>query len=539
MRILVVDDNAQNRYLLEVLLKSRGHDVVQAVDGADALAKLAQERMELVISDILMPHMDGYRLCRECRQRPEFKDVPFIFITAAYTDERDEQFAMSLGADGFLRRPIAPDDLMAAVDRVMAQRRKAAAAPRGAPPEELRYLAGYSERVQRQLEQKVSELEREIAGRRRVERALRTLSECNQALVRAGNEADLLREMCRNIVEVGGYRFAWVGFAEHDANKTVRPVARFGSEDGYPDRAHITWADEDRGRDPAATAIREGTPQVSQDIANNPRLRPWRDEALKRGFASSVALPLAHEAGVLGALMIYSAQADAFNADEIALLTELANDMAYGIAALRTRAERSRYLEQIKRNLQETVAAIAALVETRDPYTAGHEKRVAALATAVGRELGLPGEQIDALHVAGSILDVGKIGVPAEILTRPGTLLDIEYDLVKVHPQTGHDILRGIDFPWPVATMVQQHHERLDGSGYPLGLKGDEILPEAKILAVADVVESIASHRPHRAALGIDAALDEIRTHRGTLYDPRSVDACLRLFREKGFAFPA
>lgn len=140
--------------------------------------------------------------------------------------------------------------------------------------------------------------------------------------------------------------------------------------------------------------------------------------------------------------------------------------------------------------------------------------------------------------MAGSIHDVGKVGIPTEILTKPGKLGPVEAALVKVHVQAGHDILRGIDFPWPIAETVLQHHERLDGSGYPNGLKGDAILMEAKVLAVADVVESIASYRPYRPAMGVEAALKEIIEHRGTLYDPSAVDACVTLFREKGFTLP-
>lgn len=547
MRILVVDDNAENRYLLEVVFRAHGHEVVSAANGLEALEKLEQEdHIELIVSDILMPKMDGYRLCRACRQQASLKNIPFVFITAAYTDEKDERFALTLGADRFVRRPIEPDALMAIIDGVIAEYRTAGARPPAVPAkEETRYLAEYGERVQSQLEQKVRELESEIAKRQRVERALRTLSACNEALVRATDESQLLQEMCRLIVEVGGFRLAWVGFAEHDAAKSVRPVAQCGDESGYLQTAGITWADTERGRGPTGTAIRTGAPQVNQDVAHDERMAPWRAEALERGYASSVALPLANAAGVFGALMIYAQEPDAFNADEVALLTELASDLAYGVIALRTRAERDRavaeraeYLDKIRRNFEETIEALAALVETRDPYTAGHEKRVAALATAVGKELGLPDDQIDGLHVAGSIIDVGKVGVPTEILTRPGALVDVEFDLVKVHAQAGYDILRAIDFPWPVATMVLQHHERLDGSGYPQGLKGDEILLGAKILAIADVVESMASHRPHRAALGVDAALDEITAHRGTLYDPPAVDACVRLFKEKAFTFP-
>jgi putative nucleotidyltransferase with HDIG domain len=176
-------------------------------------------------------------------------------------------------------------------------------------------------------------------------------------------------------------------------------------------------------------------------------------------------------------------------------------------------------------------------VERRDPYTAGHQHRVANLAAAIANEIGLSEEQIDGVRMASVIHDLGKIHVPAEILSRPGRLTENEFSIIKTHPQTGYDILKTEEFPWPVAQIVLQHHERMDGSGYPSSLSGEEILLEARILAVADVVEAMASHRPYRPALGIDKALEEISKNKGVLYDAKVADACLRLFTEKGFKF--
>jgi putative two-component system response regulator len=190
---------------------------------------------------------------------------------------------------------------------------------------------------------------------------------------------------------------------------------------------------------------------------------------------------------------------------------------------------------RLQNNLLETVSAVAAMVELRDPYTAGHQKRVEHIADAIAHELNLPQDQIKGINLAAVIHDVGKIHVPSEILSKPGHLTDVEFSLIKQHPETGYDILKEIDFPWPIAEMVRQHHERLDGSGYPNGLKGDEILLEARILAVADVIEAMASHRPYRPGLGIESALEEIETNRGKLYDPLVSDAALTLFHEKGF----
>jgi len=198
----------------------------------------------------------------------------------------------------------------------------------------------------------------------------------------------------------------------------------------------------------------------------------------------------------------------------------------------------SRSFARLRDALAATVGATAMIVETRDPYTAGHQRRVADLGRAIAVEMQLTDEQIEGIHMAGMVHDLGKISVPSEILSKPTMLTDLESRLIKTHSQAGYDILKDIEFPWPIARIVLEHHERMDGSGYPNGLKGKQLLPESRILSVADVVEAMASHRPYRPGLGIEAALDEIEANRGILYDPLVVDACLKLFREKGYRFP-
>jgi HD-GYP domain-containing protein (c-di-GMP phosphodiesterase class II) len=180
---------------------------------------------------------------------------------------------------------------------------------------------------------------------------------------------------------------------------------------------------------------------------------------------------------------------------------------------------------------------MAKTVEMRDPYTAGHQQRVASLARAIAKEMGLSEEQTEGIYMAGIIHDLGKISIPSEILSKPGKITKIEFSLIKTHPRIGYDILKNIEFPWPVAQVVLHHHERMDGSGYPQGLSGNDILLDARILGVADVVEAMASHRPYRPGLGIDKALEEIVQKQGILYDTEVVEACLKVFTEKGFNF--
>jgi PAS domain S-box-containing protein len=200
-------------------------------------------------------------------------------------------------------------------------------------------------------------------------------------------------------------------------------------------------------------------------------------------------------------------------------------------------SELKKSLEKVERLLRQTVGSLSAAVEAKDPYTAGHQRRVAELACAITGEMGFSEEQIDGMYIAALVHDIGKIHIPAEILTRPGKLSKVEIDLINTHCQYGYDILRGIEFPWPIAEIVLQHHERIDGSGYPLGLRGDKILVEAKILAVADAVEATATNRPYKTSIGLERALKEISSKKGILYDPLVVAACLRLFTEKDFSF--
>lgn len=376
----------------------------------------------------------------------------------------------------------------------------------------------------------------------RTNRALRTLSACNMTLVHATQEKQLLVDMCQAVVKQGGYRLAWIGLPE-DGRKSIRQVASAGCEGGIAPLP-VCYADDESSGNPVGRAMRLGTPQIAKDILTDPQYACWREHALQCGYASSMALPLKQDGGrVFGILNICAGEPDAFHDDEIRLLKELADDLAFGVLTLRTRAQRDNYqqenlraLDRLRNALLGTIRAVAHMAEQRDPYTAGHQNRVANLCCAIGRELGLSADRIEGLRLGAMIHDIGKISIPAEILNRPGKLSAPEYEIIKAHAQAGYDIIKDIDFPWPVAMMVLQHHERFDGSGYPQGLRGDAICLEARIVAVADIVDAICAHRPYRPALGIEKALTTIEASRGQALDAEVVDACLRLFREKGYA---
>ncbi|MDH5680650.1 MAG: HD domain-containing protein, partial [Spirochaetota bacterium] len=265
------------------------------------------------------------------------------------------------------------------------------------------------------------------------------------------------------------------------------------------------------------------------------------DSALKH---HSVSLPSFAEYGYISKAEIKLVRKDNFKMDTLLNANMISDSSGKKMNLFvirnitdqkRAEDEKNHSIKMLFQAMEDTIAAIAMTIEVRDPYTAGHQRRVAELAVAIAKEMNFSKDKIEGVRLAGTIHDIGKIYLPSEILSRPGRISNIEKNLLKTHAQVGYDILKPINFPWPIATMVHQHHEKLDGSGYPNGLKGEEIILEAKIICVADVVESMASHRPYRASLGIDRALDEIISHKDILYDKEVVEACVTLFRVKHY----
>jgi len=366
MKILVVDDRQEDRYLLEVMLKSKGNAVAAAENGADALKKLQENPVDIIISDILMPVMDGFQFCRACKSDAVLRKIPFIFYTATYSSKKDEEFALSLGADRFIVKPTELKAFLEILEGIYKEIVTGSFVTSKEPvSREEYYLKQYNERLIRKLEDKMLDLEEEVIERKRKEVALRkinraykVLSTCNQQLIRAKEEAELLQGICRVIVTKGGYKLAWVGFAEQDEAKTVLPVAQAGYEEGYLDTVRISWADTELGRGPTGTAIQTGKPIVSNNILTNPDFAPWRAEAAKRGYASSIALPLIVEKQALGTLNIFAAEQDAFDRDETDLLIELAGDLAYGIRALRLQAEHVRAEEALRASEERFALAV-------------------------------------------------------------------------------------------------------------------------------------------------------------------------------------
>lgn len=563
-RILVVDDNEVNLYVLRSLLEGHGYTVDTARHGAEALVKARAAPPRLAISDLLMPVMDGYTLLRHWKADERLRSIPFVVYTATYTEPADEKLALDLGADAFILKPAEPDTFVARIREVLAQEQRGELPPAHAPAAEERIvLREYNEVLVHKLEDKALQLEQansalmqdiaareraeaalreseqhhrllfdnspiglalcrmdgtlvyvnpayarilgrtpeetlhlsywdvtppqyaeqeeaqlrslretgrygpyekeyihrdghrvpvrlsgllitqageqfiwssveEITERRRAEdalrrsnRALRILTECNEIMMRAGTEAELCQGVCDLLVGPGRFVMAWVGFAQEDDAKSVRPMAQSGFEAGYLDSLHITWADQERGRGPSGVAIRTGAPSIARDIATDPAYGPWRAAAIQRGYASSISLPLKVSNQVVGALSIYSAEPNAFDGGEAELMTELADDLAFGIQALRTRAKRQQAEEETALRNRE-LAILSDLV--------GATATTLDLPTVLDRALrgaleltGLEGGTLCLVHRDGEHLDLA-----AQIDTSPETIRDLTTSAVRI-----------------------------------------------------------------------------------------------------------
>ena len=367
------------------------------------------------------------------------------------------------------------------------------------------------------------------------------------ALGRVHSTEDLLLQaICDGITHQSAYVLAWVGIAEDGPGKPIRVAASAGNASGHLDGLQWNWGeDELLGQGPTAVCIRTNTVQVLKDAKKSPVSFPGRRRTRQLKVRSSISVPIRIEGRWNGVLVVYSELPDAFGDAASHVFERLARELVHSIEALEQkellRAERIRLAKaqtDLANALSAMVAPIVLAMEMRDPYTAGHQSRVAEIAIAIGKDMGWTGERLQALRMAAMVHDIGKISIPAELLTKPGNLNAAERAMINQHPETGYAILKDIPFMWPVAEMVHQHHEKLDGSGYPRGLKADEILPEAKVLAVADIVEAMAAYRPYRPGIELPLVLQQIEKDAGTLLDPEVVRTCVALFREKHFTVP-
>lgn len=357
---------------------------------------------------------------------------------------------------------------------------------------------------------------------------LQLLTEVNRIVMFASDEFDPLQNLCDALVEHGPYALAHVGVSSMGDHPTVESLFAAGDTD-FLYEGMFSWSgSEVIGLSPTGTAMRTQVTQVANNLATQPLYEPWRERAAQHGLASKVAIPMQIE-NHRAVLTVYDRHVFAFDETTVRGLEQIVRETEFGLAHMTS-------MKQLSTALDGTLAALGQMTETRDPYTSGHQTDVGALGAAIAMQLGLDSKMVQLTRQSGDVHDIGKIAIPSEILTKPGRLSPLEFEMVKTHTLVGYEILSKASLPWPMAEVALQHHERLDGSGYPNGLLGDEIILPARIIAVADVVEAMAHHRPYRPGLGLDVALAEVTEGAGTRFDADVVKCCLAVF-EAGFTF--
>lgn len=623
-RVLIVDDYSTNLYMLETILNGYGFEVISAENGKEALDKARLNPPELIVTDILMPVMDGYTLCREWKSDDRLKHIPLVFYTATYTEAKDEEFALNLGADLFVLKPQEPDILMNILQEVLQEEYAAKQVTANPLGEEMEFFRRHNEVLFGKLEKKMLDLETANKKLGISEERYRQSFENVSDIIYTLSKDSTVTSVSQSVKKILGYAPEdLVGRNVSDLANILAPesleqavadiskvlsgetisssVYEFITKDGERKFGEISGSPRIRDgkvigttsvarditdRKQAEEKLRESeeryrmivermtdivwitdmnlwttfvTPSIQTVLGFSPEermLQPIEEQMtpdslsyasnrlaeelaaeeggeVDPGRTRNVELEYYHKDGSTRWMETFVAGIR----DDQGVLTGLQGVFRDVTDRKQAEEDLKDTLESLRHAVGATIQVMVSTIEVRDPYTAGHQLRVADLVRAIATEMGLPQDTIEGIRMAGSIHDIGKLSIPAEILSKPGKLSDIEFSLIKGHARKGYEMLKDVESPWPLAEIVYQHHERMDGSGYPRNLKGNEIRMEARIMAVADVVEAMASHRPYRATLGIDAALDEIEKNRGILYDDTVVDACLSLFREKGFQF--
>ncbi len=373
--------------------------------------------------------------------------------------------------------------------------------------------------------------------------ALTVLVYTYQALSLGNSREDVFTKLVDRLARTGQYSLIWIGQATV-AEQRIVPVVADGPSKHYLDEFEITWNADDENIGSVGAAIISGKPCLLEDIRDTPKWSRIHKKLAPYNIRSIIVIPFTLNDGARYVLNLYNPAPQPFAENEYDTYAMIGNILSLAVSShdltfrlTQSETERLQIATRLEKALHGTIAALTEVVEKRDPYTAGHQQRVAELATAIGSELGMSAEHLEGIYIGASIHDIGKIGVPTEILSKPGRLDDTEIALIRRHATIGDGIVRNIDFGWPVESIVHQHHERWDGTGYPQGLKGEEISLEARIVAVADVIESMGTNRPYRPSIPWPRVLEEIKSGRGTRYDPEVVNAALAVLKENAGRF--
>ena len=533
-QILVAEDSKIQLAMLTRILREDGYTVSAVENGLDGLSALMSMKPNLIISDVWMPKMSGYEFCRSIKQDRDLAHIPVILVTSL-SDTRDIVQGLEAGADYYLTKPYDQKLLLSTIESLLSVKDVFISGDgdcEKAPVQirtdgETRLVAVEPQKIVNYL---LSTHQNMLHQNRSLERTRKELKKLNNHL------EERVREKTRFLEEeIAERKKAQEALARSEEKyRSIFENAVEGIFQSTPGGRFLS-VNPACARMLGFQSLREmGTAMETTGIEHyfdpGDRLR-FRDILERRGSIKGFEARVTREDGTQIWIAL-NARAVTDGEGRTLYYEGTAEDITEGKNAHKALNES---LENLRKTLDGTVRALATTIEIRDPYTAGHQRRVAQLARAIARELQFGDNRLEGMQVIGFLHDIGKIVVPSEILSKPGHLNDLEFNMIKAHAEMGYNILKGIDFPWPVKVAILQHHERLDGSGYPNGLKGDEIILEARIVAVADVVESMASHRPYRPALGIDQALNEVSMQRGNRYDPLVVDACVRLFSEGNF----
>ncbi len=380
----------------------------------------------------------------------------------------------------------------------------------------------------------IDALKRAQISLERANMALRILVATHEAISEGKTQAGIFWALVQRIGQWPECACVWIGEARNDDEKRIVPIAWAGSASDFATSAELRWDDSPYGCGPSGTCIKTGSPSLISDVREEESSKPWRELSESFGIRSGISIPIIPDDGPKYLLHIAGRSPQLFPMEDSGTYEMISKVLAFTVRSIDTEfrytlseSARTEMADRLQKAMQGSIAALATVVEKRDPYTSGHQHRVAELAVAFGRKIGLSEDRLEGLRIGAWIHDVGKIGVPTEILSKPGHLDETEIALIRRHAEIGYEIVKSIDFGWPVDKILYQHHERWDGSGYPQGLMGEDIALEARIVAVADVIESMGTDRPYRPKIPWQRVIDEITGGRGTRYDAQVVDAAM------------
>jgi putative nucleotidyltransferase with HDIG domain len=544
-KILIVDDQAQNVYLLKSLLEGHGYQVEEATNGVEALEFARITPPDLIISDILMPGMDGFSLCQEWKKDEQLKDIPFVFYTATYTDPKDEELALSLGAARFIIKPVEVEEFVSIVEQVIAEVESGVlAVPQGSPGDDIAYYRKYNESLIRKLEEKMLELEKanraleeKILESRQAETEITRLFEESQRRLRqveALHSIDLaistsmdlhltLNILLRHVESLlnvdaadilllipNSQQFNFSAGRGFRTNGIERTVAFLGSS--FAGRAVLE----------RHTIVVSGELTARSDSE-------FAKLYEREGFSAYAGVPLMAKGQIKGVLEVYHRSLHTSEPEWLHLLETLAGQAAIAIdnAQLFNDLQQSNF--DLTLAYDATIAGWSRAMDLRDKETEGHTQRVTDLTLKLARAMNISETQLTHIRHGALLHDIGKMGVPDNILLKADLLTDEEWEKMRKHPDFAYEMLSSIKYLQPALDIPYCHHEKWDGSGYPRGLKGEEIPIVARIFAVADVWDAITSDRPYRNSWSKEAALEYIKEQSGKYFDPQVVEWFLEL----------